>query len=162
MSWSNAVRTAVVCLILIVLHYTLRPLLGWRASIDFLVIALLFGSVRMRPGLAAVYGFALGLVSDSLAVSGFGAGALGMCAVGFAASWLKAVFFADNLALNGFFLFLGKWLFDLIYELAGHRLGGGELVMQIFVWSSLSAAVTALAGVFALMLVRPLMEVRTA
>lgn len=162
MSWSNAVRTAVVCLILIVLHYTLRPLLGWRASIDFLVIALLFGSVRMRPGLAAVYGFALGLVSDSLAVSGFGAGALGMCAVGFAASWLKAVFFADNLALNGFFLFLGKWLFDLVYELAGHRLGGGELVMQIFVWSSLSAAVTALAGVFALMLVRPLMEVRTA
>ncbi len=162
MSWSNAVRTAVVCLILIVLHYTLRPLLGWRASIDFLVIALLFGSVRMRPGLAAVYGFALGLVSDSLAVSGFGAGALGMCAVGFAASWLKAVFFADNLALNGFFLFLGKWIFDLIYELAGHRLAGGELVMQIFVWSSLSAAVTALAGVFALMLVRPLMEVRTA
>ncbi len=162
MSWSNAARTAVVCLILIVLHYTLRPLLGWRAAIDFLVIALLFGSVRMRPGLAAVYGFALGLVSDSLAVSGFGAGALGMCAVGFAASWLKAVFFADNLALNGFFLFLGKWLFDLIYALAGHRLGGGELVMQIFVWSSLSAAVTALAGIFALMLVRPLMEVRTA
>ena len=162
MSWSNAARTAVVCLILIVLHYTLRPLLGWRAAIDFLVIALLFGSVRMRPGLAAVYGFALGLVSDSLAVSGFGAGALGMCAVGFAASWLKAVFFADNLALNGFFLFLGKWLFDLIYALAGHRLGGGELMMQIFVWSSLSAAVTALAGIFALMLVRPLMEVRTA
>lgn len=162
MTWTSALRTAVVCVLLIVLHYTLRPLLGWRASIDFLVIALLFGSVRMRPGMAAVYGFALGLVSDSLAVSAFGAGALGMAAVGFAASWLKAVFFADNLALNGFFLFLGKWVFDLIYQIASHRLGGGELVMQIFVWSSLSAAVTALAGVFALMLLRPLMEVRTA
>lgn len=162
MTWTSAVRTAVVCVILIVLHYTLRPLLGWRASIDFLIIALLFGSVRMRPGMAAVYGFALGLISDSLAVSSFGAGALGMAALGFAASWLKAVFFADNLALNGFFLFLGKWVFDLIYQIASHRLSGGELVMQIFVWSSLSAAVTALAGVLVLMLLRPLMEVRTA
>ena len=40
--------------------------------------------------------------------SGFGAAALGMAIVGFGASWLKAVFFADNLALNGFFLFLGE------------------------------------------------------
>ena len=42
-----------VCLILIVLHYTLRPLLSWRASIDFLLIALVFGSVRARPAGAA-------------------------------------------------------------------------------------------------------------
>jgi hypothetical protein len=39
---------------------------------------------------------------------------------------------------------------------------GGELFMQIVVWSSLSAAVTALAGVLAISLLRPLMEVRTA
>ncbi len=162
MTWTNAARTAVICAFFIVLHYTLRPLLGWRASIDFLMIALLFGAVRMRPGMAAVYGLVLGMISDSLSVSSFGAAALGMCAVGFAASWLKAVFFADNLVLNGFFLFLGKWLFDVIYLLASHRLGAGELVMQILVWSSLSAAVTALAGVFALMLLRPLMEVRAA
>ena len=50
MSWTTLVRTAIVCLILIVLHYTLRPLLGWRASIDFLLIALVFGAVRMRFG----------------------------------------------------------------------------------------------------------------
>jgi rod shape-determining protein MreD len=162
MSWAGALRTAVVCVVLIVLHYTLRPLLGWRAGIDFLLIALLFGAVRMRPGMAAVYGFALGLMSDSLAVSAFGAGALGMCAVGFAASWLKAVFFADNLVLNAFFLFLGKWVFDLIYLLASHRLSGGELVLQILVWSSLGAAVTAAAGVLLLVLLRPLMEARTA
>ncbi len=162
MNWTGAVRTFIVCAILIVLHYTLRPLLAWRASIDFLVVALLLGAVRMRPGAAAIYGFLLGLVSDSLAVSGFGAAALGMCIVGFSASWLKAVFFADNLALNGFFLFLAKWLFDLIFLLVGHRAHGGELLMQIFVWSPLSAAVTAVAGVIALSLLKPLMEVRTA
>src|SRR5436305_14253047 len=140
MNW-NAVRTAVICAILILLHCTVRPLLAWNGSIDFLIIALMFGAVRMRPGLAALFGFALGLVSDSLAVSGFGAAALGMSIVGFGASWLKAVFFADNLALNGFFLFLAKWLFDIIFILAGHRPSGAELAMQLFVWSPLSAAV---------------------
>src|SRR3954462_8401873 len=142
MNWTGAVRTILVCAILIVLHYTLRPLLAWRAGIDFLIVALLLGAVRMRPGPAAVYGLLLGLVSDSLGPSAFGAAALGMSVVGFGASWLKAVFFADNLALNGFFIFLGKWVFDLIFILVGHRVQGGELFMQIVVWSSLSAAVT--------------------
>src|SRR4051812_8171228 len=162
MNWTGAARTILVCAILIVLHYTLRPLLAWRASVDFLVVALLLGSVRMRPGAAAVYGLLLGLVSDSLAITGFGAAALAMSIVGFGASWLKAVFFADNLALNGFFLFLAKWVFDLIFVLVGHRMHGVELFMQIIVWSSLSAAITAVAGVLAVALLRPLMEVRTA
>ena len=162
MNWASALRTIVVCAILIVLHYTLRPLLSWRASVDFLLVALLLGSVRLRPGYAAIYGFLLGLTADSLGVSGFGVAALGMSAVGFAASWLKAVFFADNVALNAFFLFLGKWIFDLIFLIVGQRLHGAELAMQIFVWSPLSAAVTAAAGVVALSILRPLMEVRTA
>jgi rod shape-determining protein MreD len=162
MNWTGAARTIVVCAILIVLHYTLRPLLAWRASVDFLIVALLLGAVRMRPGPAAVYGFLLGLVSDSLAVNGFGAAALAMSIVGFAASWLKAVFFADNMALIGFFLFVSKWLFDLIFLLVAHGASGGELAMQIFVWSPLSAAVTAAAGVIVLTLLKPLLEVRTA
>lgn len=162
MNWASVVRTALVCAILIVLHYTLRPLLDWRVSIDFLIIALIFGAVRMRPGLAAVYGLLLGLASGSLPGTSFGAAALGMVLVGSTASWLKAVFFADNLALNGFFLFLGKWMYDLIFLLASRSAQGGELAMQIFVWAPLSAAVTAVAGVLALMLLRPLMEVRTA
>jgi len=161
MNWTGAARTTVVCAILIVLHYTLRPLLAWRASVDFLIVALLFGSVRLRPGAAAVYGFMLGLVSDSLAVNGFGAAALGMSIVGFTTSWLKAVFFADNMALIGFFLFVSKWLFDLIFMITSHGASGGALAMQIFVWSPLSAAVTAATGVIVLTLLKPLLEPRT-
>jgi rod shape-determining protein MreD len=161
-SWATLVRTAIVCLILIVLHYTLRPLLGWRASIDFLLIALVFGAVRMRPAGAAILGFVIGLAADSLALGAFGAGALAATIVGFAASWLKAVFFADNLALNGFFLFVGKWLFDLVYVLMERRMHGTEMLMQIIVWSPLAAAVTALAGVLAIAVLRPILEVRHA
>ena len=162
MNWTNAARTAIVCLILIVMHYTLRPLLGWRASIDFLLIALVFGAVRMRPAGAAVYGFVLGLAADSLSLGAFGAGALAATIVAFAASCLKAVFFADNLALNAFFLFVGKWMFDLVYVLMAQRMHGTEMVMQIVVWSPLASAVTALAGVVALTVLRPILEVRTA
>jgi len=161
-NWAAVVRTALVCLILIVLHYTLRPLLNWRAAVDFLLIALVFGAVRMRPAAAAIYGFVLGLAADSLALGAFGAGALGGTIVGFAASWLKAVFFADNLALNAFFLFIGKWLFDLVYVLMERRMHGTEMLMQIIVWSPLAAAVTALAGVIAIAVLRPILEVRTA
>jgi rod shape-determining protein MreD len=161
-SWNTAVRTTIACVILIVLHYTLRPLLAWRASVDFLILALLIGSVRMRPGVAAVYGFFLGFVADSVDVSGFGAAALAMSVVGFTASWLKAVFFADNLALNGFFLFLAKWVFDVLFLLLGGHVHGSELMVQMFVWSPLAAAVTAVAGVIVLTVLRPLMETRTA
>jgi rod shape-determining protein MreD len=161
MNWTSAIRTAVVCVILIVLHYTLRPLLGWRASIDFLLIALVFGAVRMRPAGAAVFGFVLGIAADSLALGAFGAGALAATIVAFSASWLKAVFFADNLALNAFFLFVGKWLFDLVYVLMERRMHGVEMLMQIIVWSPLAAAVTAVAGTIAITMLRPILEVRS-
>ena len=160
MNWGATVRTIVLCAVLVFLHYTLRPLLAWRASPDFLIIALLIVSVRVRPGLAAICGLLLGLASDSVALSAFGAGALAMTLIGFAWSRLKAVFFADHVLLNGFFLFLGKWVYEVMMNLVERRIHGAELVMQILVWSSLSAAVTAVAGVLALMLLRPVLETR--
>ena len=37
-----------------------------------------------------------------------------MTAVGATASWLMAVFFADNVVLHGFFFGVGKWEFDIV------------------------------------------------
>jgi rod shape-determining protein MreD len=162
MNWGANVRTGILCAILIFLHYTLRPLLSWRAAPDFLIIALLLASVRLRPGVAALFGFILGLASDSVALGSFGAGALAMTLIGYTWSRLKAVFFADHVLLNGFFLFLGKWAYEIVMNLVERRMQGAELVMQILVWSSLSAAVTAVAGVLALMLLRPVLETRSA
>jgi rod shape-determining protein MreD len=156
----NVVKTAwltLVFVLLVVLHYTLRPALAWRAPVDFLVIALLLVAVRARPGVAAMAGLALGLLADSMNPASFGAGALAMTIVGFAASWLKAAFFADNLALNGIFVFLGKWLFDLIFLVAEHRLQGADLLVQAVLWSPLSAAVTAAAGLVVLLAIRPVL-----
>ncbi len=158
MTASSTIRALVAFLILVVLNYTVRPLLGWRAEIDFLIIALLLAAVRVRPGTAAIFGCALGLVADSMTPGSFGAGALAMSIVGFAASWLKAVFFADNLALNGFFFFAGRWAYAVIYLLAQRQRHGVEMLQEMFVWAPLSGAVTAAAGVILLVLMRPFLE----
>ncbi len=162
MSTAAGIRTAIAVGILIVLHYSVRPLLGWRAEVDFLTIALLLISVRVRPGSAAVVGCILGLVTDSLTPGAFGAGALAMTVVAFAASWLKAAFFADNLALNGVFFFAGRWLFAFLYLITARQAHGVELIQEVFVWAPLSAAVTAIFGVALLVLMRPLLEPATA
>ncbi len=154
----RGLKVAIAFVLLVMLHYSLRPLLAWRASPDFLVIALLLVAVRVRPGTAAVVGLLLGLVADSLMLSGFGSSALAMAAIGFAAAWLKAVFFADNAVLNGFFFFLGKLAFDVMYLLIERRVGGGELMAELLVWSPLRAAVTAAAGLIMLALLKPMLQ----
>lgn len=157
MSWTAAVRLGIAFTILVLLHFTLRPLLAWRVELDFLIVALLLMAVRVRPGTAALIGFFMGLAADSVTPVAFGAAALGMTVVGYGASWLKAVFFADNLALNGFFFFLGKWVFDLIRMIAERQIVGVELLMQAILWAPLSAACTAIVGVMLLVILRPLL-----
>ena len=158
MTLGGTARALVTFMILVLLHYTLRPLLGWRAPMDFLLLALLLASIRVRPAAAALIGLAMGLVADSLTPESLGAAAIAMTIVGYLASWLKAVFFADNLALNAFFFFLGKWAFDIIYFVVEGRLGGIELIQQLLLWSPLSAAATAVAGILLLLVMRPLLE----
>lgn len=149
-----------IVLVLIALQYTLRPMLDWRASVDFLVIAVLVVAVRVRPGAAAVVGFVIGLLSDALTPEAFGAGALAMTLVGFAASQTKATFFADNLLINAVFIFLGKLVSDLVFLVAEGRLGGLAMVSQLLVWSPLAALLTAAAGLVVMAVVRPVLERR--
>ena len=157
MSAARAAWFVVVFLLLVVLQYTVRPLLAWRSGVDFLMIALLLVAVRSRPGVAALAGLVLGLVADSLTPGAFGAGALAMTIVGFSASWLKAAFFADNVALNGMFVFLGKWAFDLLFMAGEHRLQGTDFLLQAMLWSPLAAAATAVVGLLVLLAVRPVL-----
>jgi len=154
-------RAGLIFFLLLAMHYFLRPLLGWRVSMDFLVIAVLLVAVRVRPGVAAVIGFVVGLVGDSLAPSTFGAGALAMSAVGFGASWLKAVFFSDNAFLHAFFFFAGKWAFDVIFVVAARQGGVYDMATQVVLWSPLAAALTAVTGVVVLLLFRGMLEAPT-
>ncbi len=137
-------------------HFGVRPLFGARANVDFLVIAVLFAAVRVRPGVAALLGFVAGLALDALVPASFGSSALVMTCVAFAASWTKAVFFAEHVALTGLFVFVGKWLFDVGVLLVSGGARGVDLMLQILLWSPLSAALTALVAVILLTAFRPL------
>lgn len=149
-----------VFVVLVALHYSIRPLLGTRISVDFLVIAVLLTAVHVRPGVAALIGFATGLVADSLTPLSFGAGALALSAVGSVASWLKAAVFGDNVVLQAIFLAAGKLAFDFVYLVAERRLGFGDLLVQVLLWSPLSALATGLAGVLVVFAFRISMESR--
>ena len=158
MNLGSMARAVATFLILVLLHYTLRPLLGWRAPMDFLLLALLLSSIRVRPAVGALIGLALGIVSDSLTPDALGAGAIAMTVVGYLASWLKAVFFADDVVLNALFFFCGKWAFDVIVLLAAHQMAGGALLVELLVWSPLKGVVTALFGLLTLLILRPILR----
>jgi rod shape-determining protein MreD len=155
---TSAAGLSVLFAVLFVLHYSLRPLLAWRGGADFLLIGVLLVSVRVRPGTAAIVGVVAGLAADALGASAFGAVAIAMSVVGFAASWLKASFFADNVMLNGLFLFVGKLAFDVVFLTAERRVTGPELLVQFGTWSVVSAVVTAFVGLAILLLFRPLVD----
>lgn len=149
-----------VFLLLLALHFSIRPLIGTRISIDFMVIAVLLAAVQVRPGLAAIIGFVTGLIADSLTPLSFGAGALAMSAVASAASWLKAAVFGDNLKAQAVFLAAGKLAFDIIYLVIEGRLAMSDLLVQLLLWSPLSALATGLAGVLVVFTFRISMESR--
>lgn len=152
----SALRAWLGFSLLIVAQFGVRPLLAARASVDFAVIAVLFSAVRMRPGFAALTGFATGLALDALAPGSFGASALVLSLIAFGASWLKAVFFADHVALTGLFVFGAKWLFDVAMAMLTGVGSGASLLVALLLWAPLSAALTAVVAVLLLVLFRPL------
>jgi len=151
----HRVQAVVGFLLLVVAHFSLRPLLGGPVLIDFLSIAVLFSAVRVRPGVAAVIGFVAGIAVDSLALDAFGTTALAYTLVGYAASWLKAAFFTDNLSLTALFVLLGKWSVDIIAVVLAIGVPDRAAVVQLALWSPLSGALTALVAVVLLVVARP-------
>ena len=142
-SRANRVQLVLVMGLLVLLHFYLRPRL-WsaRVSPDFLLIALVFFSMRSGPGAGALAGFVVGIVNDALTPAAFGAGALAHTVVGYLAAWGRAVFFADNLLVNAAFVAVALWVRDFILLLASGT-GQGRLLLELTLNSPLQALSTA-------------------
>lgn len=148
-------RLVAVLLLLVALHFVLRPFLGdSRAAPDLLLLALLVYAIRARPGQAAIAGFVVGLVADSLTPVAFGAGAFAHTCVGYLAAWGKAVFFAESVPVSAAFIFVGSWLRDLLVLVAGRHMVERSLVWQLAFWSPLQALTTAVVGIVVLVVFR--------
>src|SRR5438067_666810 len=116
------------------------------------LLALLMYSIRAQPGRGAGAGFLIGLLRDALTPASFGAGALAHTLVGYLSAWGKAVFFAENVWVNGYLFFAGTWLRNLVVAVASGKLKGTMLGWELLVWSPLQSATTAVAGVLVLWL----------
>jgi len=146
--------------LLAALHFYVRPRL-WdgRAAPDFLLLALLLVAIRARPGIAALAGFVVGLVTDVLTPASFGAAALAHTVVGYLASWGRAVFFADNLLVNAG-LFAGGVMLRNTLVLVVSGTPVGQLSSALLIWAPLQAMTTAVAGTLILLLFRNWFAIR--
>ena len=157
---ANRIQLAVVLLLLVVLHFYVRPRLwGPRVSPDFLLVGLMLFAMRSGPGASAVAGFMVGLAADSLTPARFGAGALAHTVVAYVASWARAVFFADNLLVNAAFVAAGVWLRDfLVLVVSGN--GDGSVLTELAVYSPLQALSSALFALVILLAFREWFSIR--
>ncbi len=147
MTRTTRLRLSAAVLLLLGLQYGLRPRLGDpRFAPDFVLVALLLVALRVRPGAAAVAGFVVGLATDAVAPTAFGAAALAHTVTGYLAAWLKAFVVADSVAITALLVVAAAWLRDLVQVLAAHQLRGGGLLKQLFVYSPLAALLTGVAA----------------
>jgi rod shape-determining protein MreD len=154
-------RFYIVLLALVALQFTVRSRLGDdRVAPDFLLLALLIYSIRAQPGRGAAAGFVVGLLRDALTPASFGAGAFAHTLVAYFSAWGKAVFFAENLFVNGCLFFAGTWFRNLALALASGQLKGGMLGWELLVWSPLQSLTTAAVGVVVLWVFRRTMSMR--
>jgi rod shape-determining protein MreD len=157
---ANRIQLAVVLLLLLALHFYVRPRLwGPRVSPDFLLVGLMLFAMRSGPGVSAVAGFMVGLAADSLTPARFGAGALAHTVVAYVASWARAVFFADNLLVNAAFVAVGVWLRDFLV-LAVSGSGDGSILTELAVYSPLQALSSALFALVVLLAFREWFSIR--
>ena len=157
---ASRVQLAVVLLLLVGLHFYVRPRLwGPRVSPDFLLVGLMLFAMRSGPGASAVAGFMVGLAADSLTPARFGAGALAHTVVAYVASWARAVFFADNLLVNAAFVAAGVWLRDfLVLVVSGG--GDGSVLTELAIYSPLQALSSALFALVILLAFREWFSIR--
>lgn len=144
-----------VLLLVVAAQFVLRPRLGpARYAPDFIFIALLFYAMRVRPGAGAVAGLLVGVVTDAVAPTAFGAAALAHTIVGYLASWVRRVFVADNIVVTALLVFAAAWLRDAIQMLAANQLSGGALGWQLLAAAPLASLVTAATALVLLLLFR--------
>ncbi len=103
-------RDALLLFVLVVLHFSLRPLfMEWPVAPDLLTAAVLLGSLSLRAGNAALLGCMLGLLEEAIGLAG-GWTVLLYTLAGFVGARFRDVIFADVRFFVPLYLFLATWL----------------------------------------------------
>lgn len=137
--------------LLVAAHFFLRLSMGYgHPAPDFVAVAVLLGGRRVSGGVGALLGFCLGVLKDAVAMWGFGATAVVLTAVGFLSSRSRDLFMGETFVFAWGYLFLGKWIIDVLYMLLAGDVLPVKPTTWLFVQAPISALVTASAGTVAL------------
>ncbi|MDX1493086.1 MAG: rod shape-determining protein MreD [Longimicrobiales bacterium] len=129
MSTLGRPRVWVLALLLFVLHFLLHVGFSYgRGAPDLLTLALLFLARELPTGRAALAGLFLGLCEDALSVLAFGANTVAMTLLGIGGAVTRDLFVGDSRTFLLSYVFIGKWIRDLI-----HWIAVGEGLRQPFV-----------------------------
>jgi rod shape-determining protein MreD len=147
--------------VLVVLHFTVHLGIGvGPGGIDLLTIAVLLGVRRTSGARGALLGLLVGLLQDSLSLLAFGAQSVTYALLGYLGARSRDLFYGDSVLFVVLYLFVGKWLHDLLYYgLAGAAVRG-EPVARFLVDAPVAALWTAAVGTAALLLYRALSRER--
>lgn len=147
---------AVFVILLVLLHLTLHLAFGMGPEApDLMTVAVLLAARRVRGAVAAGVGGLLGLIDDALALTSFGASAVALSVVGYLAARSRDIFEGESVLYLLVYLFLGKWLRDLITVLLTDR-GADGIAATLFVSVPLLALYSALAGAASVVIYRGL------
>ena len=140
---------------LIIAHFIIHLGLGLgTAAPDLLTVALLLAVRRTRSSVAAGLGLIVGLLHDALASVAFGAEAVVLTVIGYLGARSRDLFEGESLLFIGVYLFLGKWLHDVLFGVLVRELARGDLVSRLLVQAPLAALTAAGAGIVAMLLYR--------
>jgi rod shape-determining protein MreD len=152
-SWQFVVFIA----LLVILHFVLHLALGYGpVAPDLLTVAVLLSARRLSGAGAAVLGFGLGLIQDSLSLIAFGREALTYTLLGFIGARSRDLFVGDSLLFVGVYLFIGKWLHDIVYFLlpkAGTE-PRGDALGRLAIQAPVGAVYCAVVGIAVLLIYR--------
>lgn len=134
---------------LVILHFVLRIGMGLgQLAPDLLVVALLLAARELRAGMAAGLGLLLGILDGSVVPPSLGASALVLTILGFLGARTRDLFAGDGLVFVALYLFVGKWLFDLLLYVVSGSVVRPDIASLLLI-SPLAALYAAVAGVIA-------------
>ena len=141
-------RVWVTVVLLAFFHFLLHVGLGFgNVAPDLLTISLLLAAREVGMGTAAGIGFVSGLLLDAFNLLAFGSNTVAMTALGAAGARTRDLFVGDSFLFVVSYLFLGKWVKDLLHWLLVGEGLREPLFQALLVQSSLNAAYVAVAGV---------------
>jgi cell shape-determining protein MreD len=134
MSDGAAVKFWILALLLAAVHLLLHVGFSYgRGAPDLLTLGILLASREVGLGRSAGLGLFFGLLEDALSVLSFGANSVAMAVVACLGALTKDFFVGDSKYFLVSYLFIGKWVRDLVHWVAVGWVDTGAALRQPFV-----------------------------